>query len=411
MVTKKSKKTKRQQRRNSFIIIIITIILIATISLIVTTINLVGKAGETDIINCGFSDLAGASNVTYQSEDGGMYTIWLYDEFEELVCFGDALINNCQKAKFSIQSEVGTINLETKGLVDEFCNFKIEFDEISSEYSSNVPIPDFSKTYMECPLLIEDIRANNCSFPFTTEVCNEFDLSNSPGHTVMNLMSNLILVSFLGPQLLLESNCSGTFLDLLLEGEESQTGLSYYDLYDDICLDPDNENVSVRGDTIGIELEQTSMGTYQEKRVLKSDGCFNETHVVEQTCGENDYIVSETVQCPPKTFCSEGACIDIIPVVSISDISKSVTELYIDENITVPFSVITQLYDENGTVIVFNKVLYPSAQKDDVIQMTVTYDTIDTVKQKSVTVYDVPDPSVWKVYLNETFVAEYDNSE
>jgi hypothetical protein len=173
------------------------------------------------------------------------------------------------------------------------------------------------------------------------------------------------------------------------------------------CNDPDLNDTSKKGTITGQELDLTS-GSVENKLVSKEDSCYDSSKVIEYVCNENDFVDWELKTCPEKTICLEGACVLAPPLLNAEDVSKTTTKLLAIENVDKPFWVITTLLDEDGTIILFSKILYPSLEKEQPYEHIVSYPDLDLVKTKKVVVFDVNDPSLWTVYLNETFEVQYE---
>ncbi len=96
-------------------------------------------------------------------------------------------------------------------------------------------------------------------------------------------------------------------------------------------------------------------------------------------------------------------------IIVAGEIDKTITRLTALENIEGTFWVSTTLEDGTGKIILFNRVLVPSVIKNMNYDFAVDYPYENTIKKKTVLVYDVLDPATWKVHLNETFVKEYND--
>jgi hypothetical protein len=173
------------------------------------------------------------------------------------------------------------------------------------------------------------------------------------------------------------------------------------------CQDSDLNDTSKKGTITGIELDLTS-GSAENKLTSKQDSCYDSSKVIEYVCSEDNFVDWELETCPEKTICLDGACVIAPPLLNAEDVSKTTTKLFAIENVDKPFWVITTLLDEDGAIILFSKILYPSLEKDQPYDHIVSYPDLDLVKTKKVVVFDVNDPSLWTVYLNETFEVQYE---
>ena len=187
------------------------------------------------------------------------------------------------------------------------------------------------------------------------------------------------------------------------------TGKSYGT--DTSCIDTDELNISSKGSVTGLVLSEAEDGSFVEEEQTKFDGCLNQQQVVEQVCDENNYIKIETIDCPDKKICSDGACVPLPPLITAEDVSKEETSFLVQDEINVSFWIITTLKDADGGVLLLHKELFPVQENGAEISSLVNYNNLDAVYEKSVVVYDQPDPAVWFVYLSNPLVVNYGDLE
>jgi len=194
----------------------------------------------------------------------------------------------------------------------------------------------------------------------------------------------------------------GTFIYGQISGKGAGT---------ELCVDTDDLNFSSKGSVTGLVLTEAEDGSLVEEEQTKYDGCLNQEQVVERFCDENNYIKEETIDCPEKKICSGGACVPLPPLIIAEEVSKEETKFTVEEEINISFWIITTLKDKDGGILLLHKELFPAQESGTIISSVVNYNNLEVVSEKSVLVYDQPDPAVWFVYLSEPMVVNYDAVE
>jgi hypothetical protein len=177
------------------------------------------------------------------------------------------------------------------------------------------------------------------------------------------------------------------------------------------CTDTDNDELTIQGNVTGLVLEDYPDGISYETLKTLSDGCsLDQTKIVELSC-EGNYIKDTVVPCSSGNVCVSGACQERLPSVeAIEHSDKRQIKIKGLEDVTVPFFVSMTLYGENNSVLARSEIKYPHLNEGGTIYSYSDYPNENLVKKKEVIVYDVPDPNKWTVFLNETFVMEYNSS-
>jgi hypothetical protein len=321
-------------------------------------------------------------------------------------CFMDAA-KDCIPVKFTNNFSIDILGVNVTSSVDleiyemiiaEKCIIKQTITNMSLEYTEKA-----IQTLLENGATQESIDAkeyinqNYAKEQIGTEINCQYPLS------VFNqilLIWNELNASFLEPS---EEYCSGDLisgsegLNLTYSLGTENTNLS--------CQDSDLDDITIKGTTSGLELDLSSA---ESKLTSREDSCFDSSKVIEYVCSEDNFVDWELKTCPEKTICLDGACVIAPPLLNAEDFSKTTTKLLAVEDVDKPFWVITTLLDEDGVIILFSKILYPSLEKDQPYDHIVSYPDLDLVKTKKLVIFDVNDPSLWTVYLNETFEVQYE---
>ena len=210
-------------------------------------------------------------------------------------------------------------------------------------------------------------------------------------------------------QTFVDFSCSETGLN----GKETtcSNGCYYYGYHHypacfDGCKDSDNDNIHVAGNITGLELKKQGKN-YYDSITFYNDGCSG-TKVVEHTCAENGRIIKEEITCPKKMTCVQGACIENPALVSALEWNKEGITIEAKADTKKPFWVIITMYDKDNSILSISRTKSLALKKYENIYLSADVPEPDQISKKTVEVYDIPDPSKWTVYLNETFVMEYD---
>jgi hypothetical protein len=174
----------------------------------------------------------------------------------------------------------------------------------------------------------------------------------------------------------------------------------------DGCTDSDSDNIKIKGNITGLELKQSG-DNYYDSITSYEDGCSG-TKVVEHTCAENGKIIKKEIECPEKMTCVEGACIERPALVSAQEWNKDGVRIEAIKDTKKPFWIIITTYDKDNSLLSVSRTKSLALEKYESVHLSADYPDSDQIYKKTVQVYDIPDPSNWTVYLNETFVMEYD---
>lgn len=145
--------------------------------------------------------------------------------------------------------------------------------------------------------------------------------------------------------------------------------------------------------------EQTFVRVGQVQYISQTDGSM--LGVINVLNNENFVCEQGDDLCLNETFGNLNK-----HVVEAHDVSKLITKLQVNRDIDVSFWVHITLYDLNNQVLYQSKQKYSPLSIGDVLISSPFYDE-NLVKKKTAIVYDVLDPQVWKVYLNESFEVVY----
>ena len=172
------------------------------------------------------------------------------------------------------------------------------------------------------------------------------------------------------------------------------------------CTDSDSDNIHVTGNITGLELKKQGKN-YYDSITTYEDGCSG-TKVIEHSCAENGRIVKEEITCPEKMTCVKGACIENPALVSASEWNKEGITIKAKADTKKPFWVIITTYDKDNSILSISRTKSLALEKYENVYLSADVPNSDQISKKTVEVYDIPDPSKWTVYLNETYVIEYD---
>ena len=178
------------------------------------------------------------------------------------------------------------------------------------------------------------------------------------------------------------------------------------------CTDTDNGELNIRGNVTGLVSEDYPNGIIYGTLKTLSDACsLDETEVIELSC-DGDYIKSSNYECPNRHICVDGACRERPASLEASEIwGHDYVRIRALEDVTVPFFVIITLFDENNSFLARSEHRYSGLNKYYDVNPRTYVSNTNLIRKKEVIVYDTPDPSTWNVYLNGTYVVEYNESE
>ena len=178
------------------------------------------------------------------------------------------------------------------------------------------------------------------------------------------------------------------------------------------CTDTDNGELNIKGNVTGLVSEDYPNGILYGTLKTLSDSCsLDETEVIELSC-DGDYIKDTKYDCPDRHICVEGACAERPASLEASEVwSHDYVRIRALEDVTVPFFVIMTLFDENKSFLARSEHRYYGLNKNHEVNPRTSVQDTNLIRRKEVIAYDTPDPSTWNVYLNETYVVEYNESE
>jgi hypothetical protein len=178
------------------------------------------------------------------------------------------------------------------------------------------------------------------------------------------------------------------------------------------CTDTDNNEINIQGNVTGLVSEDYPGGIHYGTLKTLSDACtLDETEVIELSC-DGDNIKETKYDCPNRHICVGGACKERPASLEASETgSRDSVQIKVLEDVTVPFFVIMTIFDENKSFLARSETKSPPLNKNNYQYFYVSNNNYDLIRSKEVIVYDTPDPSTWNVYLNATYVVEYNESE
>jgi hypothetical protein len=162
------------------------------------------------VLDCGLSDTNKLNTLVYEKKDtSGTMKLKVsdFDKDKSLVCMGQALLNNCQKAIVKIQSEKGTVHTEEiVGGDTQNCSLKVTYQKVNDGDIEQKP---YENSYLQCEYPKAILKDSGC-FMLSNDACNYFGIKNSPAHIYSNNIGNMALVALFSPD---KIKCSGNMID------------------------------------------------------------------------------------------------------------------------------------------------------------------------------------------------------
>jgi len=170
-----------------------------------TDLNLISES----IKNCGNAYSDGLPELEYvKTDDGSVITEKIndYDQDAGLVCFGKALLNNCQPAKLTIINEMGTKHTEEIiGSKGKYCVLKVEYTNVAAGDEES---ETYANSKLQCDFPSSEIAGQACNM-VSNAACAKFNLKKSPGQTAVRSFGSMLLAALFTPK---QITCSGDMI-------------------------------------------------------------------------------------------------------------------------------------------------------------------------------------------------------
>jgi len=167
---------------------------------------------DKTITDCGISYPDKLKDLVFTDTNGGTTKVKDYDKDPAIVCMGNALLNNCQKAIIKVQSKNGTVHTEEiVGTNNVGCTFKVTYQDVNV---ADADQKQYENSYLQCDYPSSDPRIefkNGCSgfIPLSNAACNFFGIKNSSAHVYINSIGKMMLGALFSPN---EIKCSGDMI-------------------------------------------------------------------------------------------------------------------------------------------------------------------------------------------------------